>query len=65
MVLSGLALLSASGQAQDNDSSSETRPSMQAQRIPAGMTIELDGFLDEQAWSLAQAITQFRQQEPV
>ena len=65
MVLPGLALLSASGQAQDNDSSSETRPSMQAQRIPAGMTIELDGFLDEQAWSLAQAITQFRQQEPV
>ena len=59
------ALISPSSIAQDNITTTEIRPSAQATRIPAEIDIELDGFLDEQVWALAQPITEFRQQEPV
>ncbi len=36
-----------------------------ATRIPQGMEISVDGELDEEAWSLAEPITDFTQQEPV
>ncbi len=60
-----LALAPQSSLAQNSLTSSEVRPSVQAARIPADMSIELDGFLDEAVWALAQPITEFRQQEPV
>jgi hypothetical protein len=59
------SLISSSSLAQNSIITTEVRPSMQATRIPAGMDIQLDGFLDEEAWGLAQPITEFRQQEPV
>ena len=43
----------------------EARPSVRAVRIPDGSRIRIDGVLDEEAWSLADVITDFRQQEPV
>ncbi len=51
--------------AQSTTESSTTRPVVQAVRIPEGMAIQLDGFLNDQAWALANPITEFRQQEPV
>jgi len=65
LLLSAFTLLSSPSLAQNTIVSSEVRPSVQATRIPAGMDIKLDGFLDEEVWALAQPITEFRQQEPV
>lgn len=63
------ALSSSPVLAQNNDqntvTTTEIRPSMQATRMPAGMDVQLDGLLDDQAWALARPITEFRQQEPV
>jgi len=59
------ALIPPSSLAQNNVNTIEFRPSVHAFRIPAGMGIQLDGFLDEGIWAQAQPITQFRQQEPV
>jgi hypothetical protein len=41
------------------------RPSLTAVRIPDHLQIRIDGFLDDEAWALAQTITEFRQQDPV
>lgn len=60
-----LALVSPSGLAQESIPTSDTRPSVEAVRIPEGMSVRLDGFLDDEAWALAEPITDFRQQEPV
>ncbi|MBU2098498.1 MAG: hypothetical protein KKD00_07025, partial [Gammaproteobacteria bacterium] len=69
LVLLTFALNPSSGLAQDdsqnNITTTEIRPSMQATRLPEGAEIELDGMLDEGVWALAQPITEFRQQEPV
>ncbi len=43
----------------------ESRPAVEAVRIPDGSRIRIDGMLDEEVWSLASVITDFRQQEPV
>ncbi|MDP2128481.1 MAG: DUF5916 domain-containing protein [Pseudohongiella sp.] len=51
--------------AQNTIVTTDARPSIQAYRIPAGIEVQLDGFLDEEVWALAQPITEFRQQEPV
>ncbi|MDO8908534.1 MAG: DUF5916 domain-containing protein [Pseudohongiella sp.] len=51
--------------AQNTTVTTDARPSIQAYRIPAGIEVQLDGFLDEEVWALAQPITEFRQQEPV
>jgi hypothetical protein len=40
-------------------------PSVEAVRIPDGMEIRIDGFLDDEAWALAHPITEFRQQDPI
>ena len=61
-LLLALALISPFSLAQDTISTTEVRPSMLAYRA-AG--VELDGLLDEDVWSQAQPITEFRQQEPV
>ena len=60
-----LAFVSPPSLAQNSITTSEVRPSVHAFRIPDGMSVELDGFLDEAVWELAQPITEFRQQEPV
>jgi hypothetical protein len=60
-----LGLISSPGLAQTNIVTTEVRPSVLASRLPAGMEVTLDGFLDDDAWALAQPITEFRQQEPV
>jgi len=36
-----------------------------ATRMPAGMRVRIDGRLDDEAWSLAQPITDFTQRDPV
>lgn len=41
------------------------RPTVQATRLPDGSRIRVDGSLDDEAWSLADPITDFRQQDPV
>lgn len=65
LLLAG-ALTPASSFAQGNIvAPADVRPSIVAARIPADMDVELDGFLDEEVWALAQPITDFRQQEPV
>ncbi len=60
-----VALVSVSSHAQPAPANADNRPAIVAARIPAGMDVQLDGFLDEEAWAAAQAITEFRQQEPV
>ena len=50
---------------QDNIVTTEVKPSVLATRMPAGTDVTLDGVLDENVWSLATPITEFRQQEPV
>ncbi|MDO9519910.1 MAG: porin [Pseudohongiella sp.] len=62
---SGLAQNVSQNIAQDTIVTTDARPSIQAYRIPAGIEVQLDGFLDEEVWALAQPITEFRQQEPV
>lgn len=59
------ALLPSSGLAQTSAVSNDPRPTVLAGRMPADMDVQLDGFLDEEVWALAQPITEFRQQEPV
>ena len=43
----------------------ELRPAVEATRIPMGVDVRIDGFLDDEAWALATPITDFRQQDPV
>ena len=64
-LLLALALISPFSLAQDIISSTEVRPSMLAYRAAGEAGVELDGLLDEDVWSQAQPITEFRQQEPV
>jgi len=45
--------------------SSDVLRRVEAVRIPDSLEIRIDGFVDDAAWSLAQPITDFRQQEPV
>ena len=59
------ALMSSSSFAQSNNVTTGSRPGIEAAQIPADMDVRLDGFLDDEAWALAQPITEFRQQEPV
>lgn len=40
-------------------------PSVEAIRIPEGTDVRIDGHLDEEVWSLAETLTDFRQQDPV
>ena len=65
LLLKTLALVSPPSLAQNNIITTEVRPSVHTVRIPAGMGVQLDGLLDEEAWALVQPITEFRQQEPV
>ena len=64
-LLLALALISPFSLAQDTISTTEVRPSMLAYRAAGEAGVELDGLLDEDVWSQAQPITEFRQQEPV
>lgn len=57
-----LGVLPAEAQLSDQ---ATTRPTMDAARIPPGASIDVNGTLDDEAWSLATPITEFRQQEPV
>jgi hypothetical protein len=43
----------------------DDRPRVEAVRIPDHLDIRIDGFLDDEAWSLAHPITEFRQQDPI
>lgn len=65
LVLLLLTLLPPLSFAQDSISTTEVRPSMLAHRVGGGVSIRLDGLLDESVWAQASPITQFRQQEPV
>jgi len=65
LLLLTFAFISSSNFAQNNIVTTEVRPSVQASKIPAEMEVQLDGFLNEEVWALAQPITEFRQQEPV
>ncbi len=65
LLLLTFTLISSSSLAQDSIVTTEVRPTMQAARIPAGMDVQLDGYLDEEIWAMAQPITEFRQMEPV
>lgn len=65
LLLLSLAVVSPLSLAQDTISTTEVRPSMLAHRIAGGVSVELDGLLDEEVWAQAQPITEFRQQEPV
>ena len=38
---------------------------VRAARLPGDASIRIDGFVDEEAWELAEPITDFRQQDPV
>jgi len=38
---------------------------VEAARIPADLSVRIDGSLDDQAWRLAAPITEFRQQDPI
>jgi len=42
-----------------------SRPRAVAVQIPADLEIRIDGYLDDEAWSLADPITEFRQQDPI
>lgn len=65
LLLLALTLTSPFSLAQDDLGVAEGRPGINAFRIPAGMDVRLDGFLDDEVWAMAQPITEFRQQEPV
>ncbi len=41
------------------------RPVAEAVRLPDGVSIRIDGYLDDEAWELARPITDFVQQDPV
>ena len=62
LLLLTFAFISSSSFAQNNIVTTEVRPSVQASKIPADMEVQLDGFLNEEVWALAQPITEFRQQ---
>lgn len=59
VTLAGVAPLS--GQ----DDGAESTPVVEAARISDHLSIDVDGFLDDEGWGLAVPITEFRQQEPV
>jgi hypothetical protein len=42
----------------------QARPVLEAVRIPDHLQIRVDGHLDDEAWSLARPITEFRQADP-
>ena len=61
-----LAVLASEGAPlRGQDSGGESRPTVEATRIPAGISVRIDGSLDDEAWGLATPITDFRQQDPV
>jgi len=62
------ALLLGAGFPQEVQSQSvggEARPSVQAVRVPEGVEIRVDGWLNEEVWRQAIPITDFRQQDPI
>ena len=61
LVLAALAPASVLGQS----NGVEARPAVEAVQVPAGTEIRIDGFLNEEVWSLAHPLTDFRQQDPV
>jgi hypothetical protein len=60
-----MALAAAPSAAQAQDQANGERPSVEATRIPDGMSIRIDGRLNDEAWELARPITELRQEEPV
>ena len=62
LTFAGLSPLAVS---QDSIVTTDVKPAVLATRLPAGADVTLDGLLDENVWSLATPITEFRQQEPV
>jgi hypothetical protein len=60
-----LTVLALAAEAASAQEAAPLRPSLAATRIPDGVSIDLDGAVDDDAWSLATPITDFRQQEPV
>jgi len=41
------------------------RPVVEAVRLPSGLSIQIDGYLDDEAWNHARPIRDFLQQDPV
>ena len=69
-LLSAVPSLSALGQQADgndvsNEAVSAAPVSLEARALTRGVTINLDGRIDESAWAMATPITDFTQQEPV
>jgi hypothetical protein len=60
-----LFAVAGSGTLQAQVSTEAERPSVAAVRIPEHLEIRIDGTLSDEAWRLAEPITELRQQDPV
>ena len=60
-----LALTLLASPASSQEAAPAERPVAEAGPLPAGLSSQIDGFLDEEAWSHARPISDFLQQDPV